>query len=157
MIYSIKNDFVFLHCPRPSGTALSKSLQVLVPDAVFDNILKHIVWDELPEALKTLRAFTISRPLEDVRQSYFKHITQWYATSSDLTLSTRWLLEHAKRLSVMTPEQYLNSSEPPTTVNGYLLGCQQVFKFDDYSYRDIAEFCRVEPKKLIALMEVFRE
>jgi hypothetical protein len=156
MIYSIENDFVFLHCPRTSGTALSRSLSVLVGDAVYSDVKKHIVWDELPRSLKKLRSFTISRPLEEVRTSYYRYITKWYRDSLNGAMATRWLIEHAGRMSNMTLDEYLASDEPPVSVDGYSHGCDKVFLFHDKPYHKIAEFCGVDPQKLTALMEVFR-
>jgi hypothetical protein len=156
MIYSIENDFVFLHCPRTSGTAISKALSVLIPDAQFDLLRKHCVYEELPKPLKALRAFTVLRPLRDVRQSYFRHVQKWYRENANGAMSTRWLLEHAQRLGQMSLEQYLASDEPPCSVDGYSHGCDAVFEFGQKPYADIAQFCRVDPKQFCALMDVFR-
>lgn len=156
MIYSIENNFVFLHCPRTSGTALSSSLQVLVPDAVLDIPRKHIVWSELPKAIQTLRAFTILRPIEEVRPSYYRHVTNWYKSQSGREISTLWLLQHAQRMSSMTLDEYLKSEEPPVSVDGYADGCSKVFQFHERPYREIAEFCGINPDHLVSLMEIFR-
>lgn len=156
MIYSIENDFCFLHCPRTSGTALSKSLQVLVPDAKMCILKKHCVYSELPRAIQGLRAFTISRPLLEVRTSYHRYLTKWYRENADGQMATRWLLEHAQRISQMSLEEYLNSGEPPVSVDGYSHGCSAVFRYHDDPYDKIAEFCRVDARKLRLLMEVFR-
>jgi len=157
MIFSIDNDFVFLHCPRTSGTAISKSLAVLVPDARYDLLRKHCIYEELPKAIKSLRAFTVLRPFADVRRSYFNYVTKWYAERSNSELATRWLLEHANRLSRMSVEEYMKSDEPPTSVDGYQFGCDAVFQYDEKPYDAIAAFCKVDPVKFRSLLEVFRD
>jgi hypothetical protein len=156
MIYSIKNDFIFLHCPRTSGTAISKSLLALVPDAQYDDIGKHVVYSDLPNALKTLRAFTVLRSFRDVRESYFRHVRAWYEKDAISVLATRWFVEHAQRLSAMSLEEYLASDEPPVSVDGYAEGCREVFQYEAKPYNQIASFCGVDPGQFGLLMEAFR-
>lgn len=157
MIYSISHDFVFLHCPRTSGTAITKSLSILVKDAVVDRVGKHAIYNDLPAAIQQLRAFTVQRPFYEVRVSYYRYITRWYAQESDAVLSTRWLLKHAERLASMTLDEYLASDEPPISVNGYVNGCKAVFQYHDAPYRQIARFCRVDESKFMSLMEIFKD
>lgn len=157
MIYSIKNDFVFIHCPRTSGTAITSALKVLIPDAVEDLTLKHITWIQLPEALKRLRAFTVMRPYDEIRRSYHRLTSEWMQlVDPETTLATIWWIEHAKRVSMMTLEEYLESDEPPLPVDGYKYGMTEVFQYHENPYGAIAEFCRVDESKFIKLMDVFR-
>lgn len=157
MIYSISHDFVFLHCPRTSGTAITKALSILVEDAVIDDVTKHAIYAELPVALQRLNAFTVLRPLDEVRRSYYRHVVHWYAQDADTVLSTRWFLRHAERIVSMTLEEYLASDEPPLTVEGYAHGCQAVFQYHESPYQQIANFCRVHQGKFQALMEMLKD
>jgi hypothetical protein len=146
MIYSIQNDFIFIHCPRTSGTTVSRALQILVPDAVRDDLRKHDPWEALPQALKHLRSFTIFRRYTEVRTSYYHHIRKWLAESNDQTVATVWLLDHARRIESMTLPEYLVSDEPPINTDGYVHGVSKVFQYSENPYREIAEFCGVVPK-----------
>lgn len=156
MIYSIKNNFLFLHCPRTSGTAISKSLAILVPDAKSDLMKKHGTHDEISSELKSLRAFTVLRPLEEVRTSYYYYLRKWYSQEADNQLSTRWLIEHAQRISTMSLREYLASNEPPVSVDGYSRGCSAVFQYHEQPYDSIAEFCGVNSIHFRNLMDIFR-
>lgn len=156
MIYSIKNDFVFVHCPRTSGTSLTKALSILVPDAVVDVPQKHFLHHQLPRAVQGLRAFTILRPLHEVRESYFRYITKWFRESADNTCTTLWLFRHAERLSNMSLEQYMQSDEPPVDVDCFADGCQRVFHYHDEPYHDIADYCGVDRGQLTQLVNMFR-
>lgn len=156
MIYSLERDFCFIHCPRTSGTAISKALSILVPDAVYDEPRKHWLHSQLPVTLKSLRAFTVLRPLQEVRVSYYRFITKWIREADPEYPATVWLVRHADRLAKMTIEEYLKSNEPPVDVDVFADGCHRVFQYHDSPYHEIAEFCGVVPVEFVTLVNMFR-
>lgn len=158
MIYSLENNFVFIHCPRTSGTAIRKSLRILVPDAVeISGGMKHSPITDLPFQLRELRSFTVWRSPGDIRRSYYRHIVNWYRNAGDHEPSTKWLAEHAVRVASMTEAEYMESREPPLNTDGYSSGVGTVFRFDLRPYREIASFCGVDKSDFESLMGVFRD
>lgn len=157
MIRSISNDFVFIHCPRTGGTSLSRSLKILVPDLIYDDINKHITHSELPEVWKNLRSFTIFRPYLEIKKSYYYHIKKWIRESSNNTTCTIWFLDHARRIDSMSFEEYMKSNEPPINTDFYRNGISKVFEYTPFDYDGIAEFCQVDKTKLKSLMDIFKE
>lgn len=154
MIYSINHNFIFIHCPRTSGTSLSLALKLLVKDAVYNDLEgKHKQLNELPFVLSQLRSFTIYRPYNEIRTSYYHHIIKVYNNLTNNDLVTKWFLEHAKRIANMSLKDYLLSNEEPINTDIYKLGVDQVFEYHKNPYNEIAKFCNVDPVKLIGLMK----
>ena len=158
MIYSLKNNFVFIHCPRTSGTALSLAIKRLVPDSVYNNIeYKHAKLCQLPKPLTQLRSFTIHRPCLDVRRSYYYHMLNVYNSLNDFSVGTKWFFNHVQEIAKMSIDDYLVSSHEPLNTDDFSIGVDKVFEFEKFEFDNIADFCGIDAKKLRLLVSAEKD
>lgn len=154
MIYSYRRRWCFIHAPRTGGTRLTEALQSLAPEAVADVLwLKHASRAELPEPARRLRCFTLTRPIDTVRRSFYRQTVDWYLSRRPETVATVQWHEYAARVAGLTWEEFDRSDLFPRSLDRWTEGLDAVFRYEDRPWPEIAAFCRVDPGRLAGLMQ----